>query len=158
MALWLGAFLTSGINLTDRARRILVLARFCAATSGNSEVSPKHLLCALAMGDRGTARMILEASGVYLERDQELLLTEPTDPDCVEGKKLYFDDECVSVFRRGQEFGALLGLRAYFGTEHILFGLASSQHLPEYRYLAQHGISGDNLKYTTVSVLRLKNV
>ena len=158
MTLPLGEFWNSGFNLSDRAGRILAMARCCAATSGNSEVSPTHLLNSLAMGERGTARMILEAGGVYLDRDQKLLLAEPTESDYVEARKIGFDDECVSLFQCGKEFGALLGLGSYFGTEHILFGLVNSPQLPVYQHLSQHGVSADSVKTLAVSVLRLENV
>lgn len=139
---------------TDRARSVLSLAHECAHEANLDDVCPSHILVALAKGDRGVARMVLESQSVDLAAMQTLIPVPPTRPARqVFPVHLPLTAAATHLIAFGKEEGAKLSLGYYFGTEHLLLGLMRLNDDPATGFLTSQSVTLDAVRAGIDSLL-----
>ncbi|MES2789674.1 MAG: Clp protease N-terminal domain-containing protein [Planctomycetota bacterium] len=131
----------SGLLFTNRAIRILLLAGKLARQT-TSLVSPSHILQALAWGERGNGRAILERSSI----DLPAIVGMPPDflggmLDKIPMIALELDGLSNQLIELGGRETLDVGLGKAIGTESLVFGILAMTDLPECKILTQYGVS-----------------
>ncbi|MFF7589385.1 Clp protease N-terminal domain-containing protein [Kitasatospora purpeofusca] len=109
-------------RFTERARRVIVIARDTTHELGHAEIGPEHFLLAIAVERQGVGARALEGLGISLvtvsSAVRRLIGTGPhtgTDqPPFAAAAKRAFE----SALRESLDLG-----HTYIGTEHILLGI-----------------------------------
>jgi len=130
-------------KLSDKARKILLLAQQKAGRSGYSHISSGHLLLAL-LEDADLSR-VFESSGADI---QILQRTLEADPAQGEGRSLFDETPLTLEARRAFEIAALeakRGERNYIGAADILMGLVQVPGAAS-RALAASGLDPNSLR------------
>ncbi len=133
-------------RFTERARRILSVAKEEARKLGNSQIEPEHLLLAILREGSGVAMKILTRFHIQPEelrrRLEEKLLKSSS--------LLYFGEVSFSpsgkkVVEIAIEEAKHLG-HNYVGTEHILLGIVSLGGSHAYHILSSLGVDSQRLR------------
>lgn len=128
-------------KLTERAKRVVILAYAEAAIFGNEDVAPEHLLLGL-IREGGVASEVFERLRVDTARVSEEVTRrlEPTrsGPIPIEEVKLHPRTERVMDFIHDE---ANRSCTSFPGTEHILLGLLREEDGVAYDVLAQLGLT-----------------
>ncbi|TES86350.1 ATP-dependent Clp protease ATP-binding subunit, partial [Candidatus Aerophobetes bacterium] len=130
-------------KLSDKARKILLLAQQKAGRSGYSHISSGHLLLAL-LEDADLSR-VFESSGADI---QILQRTLEADPAQREGRSLFDESPLTLEARKVFEIAALeakRGERNYIGAADILMGLVQVPGAAS-RALAASGLDPNSLR------------
>lgn len=131
----------SGMLFTNRAIRILTLAGKLARQS-TSNVLPLHVLQAVAWGERGNGRAILELCRIDLP---EIVGKPPELLDSMLGDAriipLELHELSYQLLEYGRDENLSLGLGRAIGTETLIFGILRMNELPESKILTQHGVT-----------------
>ena len=130
-------------KLSDKARKILLLAQQKAGRSGYSHISSGHLLLAL-LEDADLSR-VFESSGADI---QILQRTLEADPAQGEGRSLFDETPLTLEARKVFEIAALeakRGEKNYIGAADILMGLAQVPGAAS-RALAASGLDPNSLR------------
>jgi len=130
-------------KLSDKARKILLLAQQKAGRSGYSHISSGHLLLAL-LEDADLSR-VFESSGADI---QILQRTLEADPAQGEGRSLFDETPLTLEARKVFEIAALeakRGERNYIGAADILIGLVQVPGAAS-RALAASGLDPNSLR------------
>ena len=130
-------------KLSDKARKILLLAQQKAGRSGYSHISSGHLLLAL-LEDADLSR-VFESSGADI---QILQRTLEADPAQGEGRSLFDETPLTLEARKVFEIAALeakRGERNYIGAADILMGLVQVPGAAS-RALAASGLDPNSLR------------
>ena len=111
-------------RFTDRARAVVVVAQNHAHDAGNAEITPAHLLAALAADPTSLAMKVLESQGV----DAAALRNAAPFPPRVEDVPVLvpFDGPSRKVLELTFREALRLG-HNYIGTEHILLALLEEE-------------------------------
>ena len=109
---------------TERARQMIVLARYEAAQFGSTTIESEHLLLALIM-DSNLVSRFLRTSGEVFRREIEGRITTrekvSTDVD------LPLSNECKRILAYAAEETERLNHR-HIGTEHLLLGILREEN------------------------------
>lgn len=130
-------------KLSDKARKVLLLAQQKAGRSGYSHISSGHLLLAL-LEDADLSR-VFESSGADI---QILQRTLEADPAQGEGRSLFDETPLTLEARKVFEIAALeakRGERNYIGAADILMGLVQVPGAAS-RALAASGLDPNSLR------------
>ncbi len=130
-------------KLSDKAKKILVLAQQEAGKSGYSHISSGHLLLGL-LEDADLSR-VFEDSGADIEILQRTLKVDPAQG---EGRSLFDDAPFTLEARKVFEIAALeakRGERNYIGAADILMGLVQAPGAAS-RALAASGLDSSSLR------------
>ena len=107
--------------LTDRSRRVLVLAREEAARLGHAKCYVSHLLMGLAKEGSGVAAYVLNRLGLGLQILRDMMQTDGSIVRLMTDE--VSDDESIElVIRQAFEVAGNFD-HQYVGTEHLLLGL-----------------------------------
>jgi hypothetical protein len=133
-------------RFTDRAKKVLGLARETALELHHDQIKPEHLLLGLIEEGTGVAVHVLRSLGVDLvsvRRDLEQLTPtgeEPVDAAaCLPfspAAKIALEVSMTTATRMGHD---------YIGTEHLVLGLASDGAGRTAEVLRRHAVEGDAL-------------
>ena len=131
---------TNPDRLTDRALRSLSLAHKLAQEANHDEISPEHMLLGLARGERGVARMMLEASGINLPECCGTIRLPASQPrkEC-QLVGLPLNSKTIHALGYAKEEAELLQ-HNYLGTEHLLLGLLRLEDCAARDFLDSVGI------------------
>jgi ATP-dependent Clp protease ATP-binding subunit ClpA len=138
---------------TDRARKVVTLAREEAFKFNFEYVGTEHILAGLLKENTGVAHHVLEALGISIGKihlEIEKIVQPPGDVE-VDRERLAFSPRARNVFTYAVDEAKLLG-HTYIGTEHILLGLLREDSSTAGQILLNLGI---NLKETRAAVLEL---
>ena len=130
-------------RLSDKARKILLLAQEKAGRSGYSYVGTGHLL--LALLEDADLSTVLKSSGVDTEALQRMLEFDPAQG---EGKSLFEETPLTLEARKALEIAALEARRAernHIGATDILMGLVQAPGAAS-RALAGAGLDPNSLR------------
>jgi len=111
-------------RFTDRARKVMGLAKGEAERMHHGAIGTEHILLGLILEGTGVAANVLKSLKVDLKRvrgDVEKIASGLPNLVATEGR-LPFTPSAKRVLERSVEEAALLGHR-YLGTEHLLLGL-----------------------------------
>jgi ATP-dependent Clp protease ATP-binding subunit ClpC len=125
---------------TDRAKAIFSMAEEQAQQAGLSEVSPSHILLAMANLDRGVARRILERLSVDLPSLSEQIAV-PSRMSATDSHlaALPLDATAAKLVVYAHEEAVAMNHR-YLGTEHLLLGLLRCENDGVGSFLKERGV------------------
>ena len=115
-------------RFTDRARKVMSLAKQEAIDLKSTKVGTEHLLLALAKEEDGIAAEALRALDIsyddILEQLKEIRTTVPAEDEPAEAAKLAFTPLVISVMERSFRL-ARENNQTYVSTEHLLLAIVS---------------------------------
>ena len=113
-------------RFTDRARRVMSLAKEEALAQNSTKVGTEHLLLALAKEQEGIAAEALRSLDIsyddILTQLKEIRTTVPDEEQPAEAAKLAFTPRVISVMERSFRL-ARENNQTYVSTEHLLLGV-----------------------------------
>ena len=135
-------------RFTDRARRVMSMAKEEALARKTNKVGTEHLLLALAKESEGIAAEALRTLEISYEdigaQLDEILTTQPGD-EPAEAAKLAFTPRVISVmeraFRRARENN-----QTYVSTEHLLVGIVDEGDGMAMDILMRLGVSAASVR------------
>ena len=141
-------------ELTERARRVLSLAREEARRTGYPEVQPEHVLLGLISEGSGVGPCVLRELGVDLER-----LRQEVGAQATAGRPALPTEAALGESPRQKQL--LLDAvkesanlpRDYVGTEHLVLGILHDRDGLAARALLAHGIELDGFRHQVLKTL-----
>jgi ATP-dependent Clp protease ATP-binding subunit ClpC len=114
-------------RFTDRAKKVMALARQEAQRFNHEYIGTEHMLLGLIQEGSGVAANVLKQMNVDLEKiRQEVEKIVKTGPPTVTMGQLPFTPRAKKVLELSMEEASALG-HNYIGTEHLLLGLIKEQ-------------------------------
>jgi len=110
-------------RFTDRAKKVMSLARQEAQKFNHEYIGTEHILLGLVQEGNGVAASVLQKMGVDLEKiRQEVEKIVKSGPSMATMSNLPFTPRAKKVLELAMEEASQLG-HNYIGTEHLLLGL-----------------------------------
>ncbi len=135
-------------RFTDRARRVMSMAKEEALARKTNKVGTEHLLLALAKESEGIAAEALRTLEISYEdigaQLDEILTTQPGD-EPVEAAKLAFTPRVISVMERAFRL-ARENNQTYVSTEHLLVGIVDEGDGMAMDILMRLGVSAASVR------------
>ena len=127
-------------KFTEKAKRILFLARYEASQQGSKVIGAEHLLLGLLKEGEETTRELFTRGNVSMELLQaELERRGPTREKLSTSVEIPFSDESKRALQFAEEEAERL-MHPHIGTEHILLGLLRLEDSVAGRLLADRGL------------------
>jgi len=127
-------------KFTEKAKRILFLARYEASQQGSKVIGTEHLLLGLLREGEETSRELFRRANVSMELLQaELERRGPTREKLSTSVEIPFSDEAKKALQHAEEEAERL-MHPHIGTEHILLGLLRLEESVAGRMLAERGM------------------
>ena len=135
-------------RFTDRARRVMSMAKEEALARKTNKVGTEHLLLALAKESEGIAAEALRTLEISYEdigaQLDEILTTQPGD-EPTEAAKLAFTPRAISVMERAFRL-ARENNQTYVSTEHLLVGIVDEGDGMAMDILMRLGVSAASVR------------
>ncbi len=144
-------------RFTERARRVIILARGEAEKYQHEYLGTEHLLLGIVREGTGTAIAVLktlEFSQKQLEA--ELVARMPPTENVLTLGEIPFSPQAKKVLELSVEEARLLG-QNYIGTEHLLLGLVKEDSGIAAQVLKSFGLSLTMLRKETISLLKISS-
>ncbi|HDQ26413.1 MAG TPA: ATP-dependent Clp protease ATP-binding subunit [bacterium] len=141
-------------RFTDRARKVIALAKEESQRMGHDYLGTEHILLGIIKDGGGIAAAVLESLSLDLDKlkvDIEERVAEGPGGTMVAGD-IPFMPQAKKVFELAAEEAQSLG-HNYIGTEHLLLGLIKEAEGVAARILAEAGITYRKAKEMTVNIL-----
>ena len=136
-------------RFTDRARKVMSLAKQEAIDLKSTKVGTEHLLLALAKEEDGIAAEALRALDIsyddILEQLKEIRTTVPAEDGPAEAAKLAFTPLVISVMERSFRL-ARENNQTYVSTEHLLLAIVSEGNGLAMDIFQRLGVSGASVR------------
>jgi len=132
-------------RFTERAQKVLFLARDEARRLGHPAVGTEHLLLGLLREGDGVAARALQALGVNLNKVRREVEKIVVPGDLRDGEEIGLTPRAKKVLELAQEEGRKQGV-SYVGTEHILLGLIREGEGVAARVLMSQGLTLEKLR------------
>jgi ATP-dependent Clp protease ATP-binding subunit ClpC len=127
-------------KFTEKAKRILFLARYEASQHGSKQIGTEHILLGLLKEGEDTTRELFSRANVSMDLLQaELEQRGPAREKLSTSVEIPFSDETNRVLRFAEEEAERL-MHPNIGTEHILLGLLRLEESTAGRVLAERGM------------------
>ena len=128
-------------RFTEKAKRILFLARYEASQQGSKVIGSEHLLLGLLKEGEDTTRELFTRANVSMELlCAELERGVPTREKLSTSVEIPFSEETKKVLQHAEEEAERLR-HPHIGTEHMLLGLLRMESSAAGRMLAEHGMA-----------------
>ena len=140
-------------RFTERARKVMTLARQEAQKLNNDYIGTEHILLGLVQEGSGVAAQVLKNLEVDLRKvraEVERLVEQGTSP--VTGTQLPFTPRAKRVLELALEEAQNLG-HNYIGTEHLLLGLIRESDGPAAHVLQNLGVKPEEVREEVVELL-----
>jgi ATP-dependent Clp protease ATP-binding subunit ClpC len=139
-------------RFTERAQKVLFLARDEARRLGHPAVGTEHLLLGLLREGEGIAARSLKALGVDVDKVRQEVekIVSPGKPGL--GEEIGLTPRAKKVLELAQEEGRRQGV-SYVGTEHILLGLIREGEGVAARVLVNQGLTLDKVRRQVLMLL-----
>src|SRR5262245_39802304 len=140
-------------RFTERARKVMTLARQEAQKLNNDYIGTEHILLGLVQEGSGVAAQVLKNLDVDLKKvrgEVERLVEPGTGP--VQGNQLPFTPRAKRVLELAMEEAQTLG-HNYIGTEHLLLGLIRESDGPAAHVLQNLGVKPEDVREEVVDLL-----
>jgi ATP-dependent Clp protease ATP-binding subunit ClpC len=140
-------------DFTDRAVKLLSVARDEAEARHHALVTPEHVLLALVAIEPGVGRVALERLGFDFQREKQAIVAlvvgaPPGSPN----RGQSFSEEVKRMIVLAAAASKELG-HEYVGTEHLIVGLLRCGPCPAGDYLRQFGITVDRFREEAMRLL-----
>jgi len=127
-------------KFTEKAKRILFLARYEASQQGSKVIGTEHLLLGLLKEGEETTRELFTRANLSMELLQgELEKRGPTREKLSTSVEIPFSEETQRALKLAEEEAERL-MHPNIGTEHILLGLLRLEESVAGRLLAERGM------------------
>ncbi|ANM31961.1 Clp protease ClpX [Acidobacteria bacterium Mor1] len=127
-------------KFTEKAKRILFLARYEASQQGSKVIGTEHLLLGLLKEGEETTRELFDRANVSMDFLQaELEKRGPAREKLSTSVEIPFSDETKKVLQYAEEEAERL-MHPHIGTEHVLLGLLRLEESVAGRLLAERGM------------------
>jgi ATP-dependent Clp protease ATP-binding subunit ClpC len=141
-------------KFTERARRVIILAREEAERYNHEYLGTEHILLGILKDGGGIAITVLQKSGVNLERlNLEVKKNLPHSPHHSIGTEIPFSPRAKKVLEYAVEEAKAMG-HNYIGTEHILLGLIKEKDGVASKILTSMGIKFSQAREYTLNLLQ----
>ena len=136
-------------RFTDRARKVMSMAKQEALDLHSNKVGTEHLLLALAKEDEGIAAEALRSLDIsyddIMDTLKEVQTTVPEPSEETEAAKLAFTPLVISVMERSFRV-ARENNQTYVSTEHLLIGIVEEGNGMAMDILMRLGVSSASIK------------
>jgi ATP-dependent Clp protease ATP-binding subunit ClpC len=140
-------------RFTDKARRVVVLAKEESAVMGHYQIDSEHLLLGLLRERDGVAGRLLADSGVTIEESRKLILeVNPAVESTEENNNIPFTVASRNILELAIKEALQLG-HSYIGTEHILLGLLRKGDGLGYDVAVKLGVDPLELRHKILELL-----
>jgi ATP-dependent Clp protease ATP-binding subunit ClpC len=127
-------------KFTEKAKRILFLARYEASQQGSKVIGTEHILLGLLKEGEETTRELFTRANVSMDLLQaELERRGPAREKLSTSVEIPFSEETKKVLQFGEEEAERL-MHPHIGTEHLLLGLLRLEDSVAGRMLAERGM------------------
>ncbi len=127
-------------KFTEKAKRILFLARYEASQQGSKVIGTEHILLGLLKEGEETTRELFTRANVSMDLLQaELERRSPAREKLSTSVEIPFSEETKKVLQFGEEEAERL-MHPHIGTEHLLLGLLRLEDSVAGRMLAERGM------------------
>jgi ATP-dependent Clp protease ATP-binding subunit ClpC len=127
-------------KFTEKAKRILFLARYEASQQGSKVIGTEHLLLGLLKEGEETTRELFTRANASMDLLQaELEKRGPTHEKLSTSVEIPFSDETKKVLQYAEEEAERL-MHPHIGTEHLLLGLLRMEDSVAGHMLAERGM------------------
>jgi ATP-dependent Clp protease ATP-binding subunit ClpC len=141
-------------KFTEKAKRILFLARYEASQQGSKVIGTEHLLLGLLKEGEDTTRELFTRANVSMELMRaELERKGPTREKLSTSVEIPFSDETKKVLQYAEEEAERL-MHPHIGTEHTLLGLLRLESSVAGRMLAERGMRLYAVRDDTIAVYK----
>ena len=140
-------------QFTERARRVIILAREEAGRAGHDSVGTEHILFGLIRDGEGVATAVLQRLGLQLETvHAEVKRALAKLPKTLVYSEIPFTTQAKQVLELSKGEARQLGHHR-IGTEHLLLGLISDGQSIAAKSLEALGARLDEVRRETVALL-----
>ncbi|HYV36290.1 MAG TPA: Clp protease N-terminal domain-containing protein [Gemmataceae bacterium] len=140
-------------GFTDRALKVLSVAREQADALHQKLVTPEHVLQALAAVEPGVGRVALERLGIDFERESaQIAAIVPVVPPMPPDDFHSFSEDAERLIAEAKAASKELGHR-YVGTEHLVLGLLGCGPCTAGDFLRTRGITVERFRETAMGLL-----
>lgn len=138
-------------RFTDRARRVVVLAKEASSSNSHGLIAPEHLLLGIIKEDEGTGYQALERMDVSIDKLTNDIEERFKELEVDAEARSRFSDEGQKVISRSLRDAIQMG-HNYIGTEHLLLGITNVKSAAS-EILAKHGVTSDTAKKTILEIV-----
>ncbi|HHT9133164.1 MAG TPA: Clp protease N-terminal domain-containing protein, partial [Candidatus Tripitaka californicus] len=140
-------------KFTDRARKVMALAREEARRYNHEYIGTEHILLGLVKEGSGVAATVLQNLDIELKKIRmEIEKIVQTGPDLVSVGQLPFTPKVKKVLEYAMEEAKNLG-HNYIGTEHLLLGLLREQEGVAAQVLLNLGVKLEDVREEVINLL-----
>ncbi|MGR3309803.1 MAG: ATP-dependent Clp protease ATP-binding subunit [Candidatus Brocadiales bacterium] len=140
-------------RFTDRARKVMTLAREEARKFNHEYIGTEHILLGLVKEGSGVAANVLQNLDIALKKIRiEIEKIVQTGPDLVSVGQLPFTPRVKKVLEYAMDEARNFN-HNYIGTEHILLGLLREQEGVAAQVLLNLGVKLEDVREEVISVL-----
>ncbi|MEK6545030.1 MAG: ATP-dependent Clp protease ATP-binding subunit, partial [Nitrospinota bacterium] len=141
-------------KFTERARRVIILAREEAEKYQHEYLGTEHILLGIIKDGGGIAILVLQRLGVDIKQlKPEIERNLPHGLNTLVIGDIPFTSRAKKVLEYAVEEAGFMG-HSYIGTEHLLIGLIREKNGVAYRILSSFGLQYSDIKEQTISLLR----
>ncbi len=141
-------------KFTEKAKRVLFLARYEASQMGSRFIGTEHLLLGLLKESEDVTRELFHRSNIAIDMLRaELEEISPSRERISTSVDIPFSEETKKALNYAEEEANRL-LHSYVGTEHILLGLLRVEHSAAARVLQEKGMELYAVREDTIAILK----
>jgi ATP-dependent Clp protease ATP-binding subunit ClpC len=141
-------------KFTEKAKRILFLARYEASQQGKKVIGTEHILLGLLKEGEETTRELFTRANISMDLLQaELERSGPAREKLSTSVEIPFAEETKKVFDFAQEEAERL-MHPHIGTEHILLGLLRMEDSEACRMLTERGMRLFSVREDAVAIYK----
>ena len=141
-------------KFTEKAKRILFLARYEASQQGSKVIGTEHILLGLLKEAEDTTRELFTRANVGIDPLQkELERRGPGREKLSTSVEIPFSDETKKVLEYAEEEAERL-MHPHIGTEHILLGLLRMEDSVAGRLLSERGMRLYSVREDAVNIYK----
>lgn len=141
-------------KFTERARRVIILAREEAERYQHEYLGTEHILLGVIKDGGGIAVLVLQRLGVDIKQlKPEIERNLPLSSNTLVVGDIPFTSRAKKVLEYAVEEARAMG-HSYIGTEHLLIGLIKEKDGVAYRILSSFGLQYSDIKEQTINLLR----
>ncbi|HXI02131.1 MAG TPA: ATP-dependent Clp protease ATP-binding subunit [Candidatus Saccharimonadales bacterium] len=145
-------------KFTERAKRVLFLARYEASQMGSRVIGTEHLLLGLLKEGEEVTRELFSRSNINIDvLRSELEEMGPSREKISTSVEIPFSEETKKALAYAEEEGNRM-LHPYIGTEHLVLGLLRVEHSAAARMLMERGMVLYAAREDTIAILKKKGL
>jgi ATP-dependent Clp protease ATP-binding subunit ClpC len=142
-------------KFTERARRVIILARTEAEKRQHEYLGTEHLLLGIVKEGGGVASSVLQNMGISLRQlEAELEARMPPSENILTLGEIPFSPRAKKVLELAVEEARLLG-QNYIGTEHLILGITKEDSSTAAAVLKGLGVNLSTLRKETIAIQKI---